>query len=87
MWVGFAEADEIDLRSVVGQMQNPTYGFGDRVGGGGDDASLKSGWSGETLGAEKSGARKGSLVKRLFRRKGFEGKGGEEKGKSDDGSS
>ena len=68
-------------------MQNPTYGFGDKAGGADDDASLKSGWSGETLGVEKSGERRGSLMKRLFRRKGGEEKGSEEKGKSDDESS
>ena len=77
----------MDRRSIVGRMQNPTYGFGDKSGGGGgddDDASLKSGWSGETLGVERSGERRGSLMKRLFRRKRGAEKGGEEKGKSDD---
>lgn len=50
--------------SVVGSMNMPMHGFGERERG--DDASLRSGLSGETLTAEKRG---GSLVKRLFRRK------------------
>lgn len=58
-----------DLCSVVGSMHNPTHGFGERAGGR-DDASLRSGLSGDTLTAEKSGERRGSLVKRLFHRKG-----------------
>ena len=57
-------------------MQNPTYGFGEKSDG--DDASLKSGWSGETLGAEKKGERRGSLMKRLFHRKEHEDRGKEE---------
>lgn len=89
IWLWVILADRMDRRSIVGRMQNPTYGFGDKSGGGGDDdddddASLKSGWSGETLGVERSGERRGSLMRRLFRRKRGEGKGGEEKGKSDD---
>ena len=85
IWLWVILADQMDRRSIVGQMQNPTYGFGDKSGGGDDDhASLKSGWSGETLGVESSGERRGSLMKRLFRRNRGEEKGGEEKGKNDD---
>ena len=70
--------------SVVGQMQNPTYGFGEKksgtstASGDNDAASLKSDLSGETLKAEKEGGGRkgGSLMKRLLRRK-----GGEEKDK------
>lgn len=57
-------------------MHNPTYGFGEKAEGS-DDASLKSGLSGDTLSAEKNGGRRGSLVKRLFHRKGSEDKGKE----------
>lgn len=64
------------IRSVVGSMQLPMHGFGDK--GSGDDASLRSGLSGETLTGEKGGGRRASLVKRLFHRKGGE-KGGKEK--------
>ena len=59
-------------------MKNQTHGFGEKRDGGGDDeASLKSGFSGETLTAEKKEERRGSLVKRLFQRKGSEDKGKE----------
>lgn len=61
--------------SVVGSLQLPMHGFGAK-GSGDDDASLRSGLSGRTLGGEKGGERRGSLVKRLFGRK-----GGEERGK------
>lgn len=55
--------------SVVGQMKNPTHGFGEKSAG--DETSLKSEFSGETVGGEeKKGERRGSLVKRLFGRKG-----------------
>ena len=54
---------------MVGSLHNPMHGFGEKVGGGGagggDEASVKSGLSGETL---REG-RRGSLVQRLFRRK------------------
>lgn len=55
--------------SVVGSMQLPMHGFGEKGAGGGDEdvADLRSGLSGETL---KGGRREGGLVKRLFGRKG-----------------
>lgn len=65
--------DEMGLGSVVGSMNLPTHGFGGK-GTIDDDASLKSGLSGETL---MGGKRGGSLVKRLFRRMGGEDRGKE----------
>lgn len=64
--------------SVVGSMQLPMHGFGEKRADGDDDVSLKSGLSGETLRGEKKGRREGGMVKRLFRRK-----GGEDGGKGD----
>lgn len=63
----------VGKKSVVGSMNLPTHGFGGK-GTIDDDASLKSGLSGETL---MGGKRGGSLVKRLFRRMGGEDGGKE----------
>lgn len=50
------------------------HGFGEK-GHGGDDGSLRSGLSGDTLTGEKKGRRGGELARRLLGRKGGEGAG------------